>query len=90
MKPIKYEETKDTSDDKSPKVVRNNIFNKNKELNAIIEATTGSNRDRKGMRIRRDNSRANMNEMIKIYGDKVPANRCDPAYPKGCSDKEKK
>lgn len=29
-------------------------------------------------------------EMIKINGDKVPANRCDPADPKGCSDKEKK
>ena len=28
--------------------------------------------------------------MIKINGDKVPANRCDPAEPKGCSDKEKK
>ena len=27
--------------------------------------------------------------MIKINGDKVPANRCDPADPKGCSDKEK-
>lgn len=29
-------------------------------------------------------------EMIKINGNKVPANRCDPAEPKGCSDKEKK
>ena len=29
-------------------------------------------------------------EMIKINGNKVPANRCDPADPKGCSEKEKK
>ena len=30
-------------------------------------------------------------EILKIKGDKVPANRCDPADPeKGCSEKEQK
>jgi hypothetical protein len=47
------------------------MFKRKKELNAIIEATTGSNRDRKGIKIRaakRDNSNSNMNDMVKIYG----------------------
>ena len=29
-------------------------------------------------------------EMIKINGDKKPANRCDPAKPDGCSEREQK